>query len=93
MKTERVLFKSEERKPVNDIADFLRSLAGKIETGKVTLRQPGKEVTLQFPPDAVLEVKVEEETKRDRIKRSLEVELEWMENEEGALIGGGVTIS
>jgi amphi-Trp domain-containing protein len=55
----------------------------------MTLQQGGEEVVVDFPPSMVLEMKVEEEQGR-KLKKSFEIELEWVLGEEEQ--GGGATI-
>jgi len=86
MGKEVVLFESEERHSRQEVARFLRELADKVEGGEVVLRKGAEELTLNLPGNVVLEVKAEEEDKKGRTQRSLEVELEWYEGEdEGSL--------
>ena len=89
MGIETVLFKSEEKKSANEIADALRLIADKIDAGSMTLQQGGEEVVVDFPPSMVLEMKVEDEQGR-KLKKSFEIELEWVPGEEEQ--GGGATI-
>jgi amphi-Trp domain-containing protein len=80
------LFKSEERKSRAETSEFLRQLAGKIDHGKVILRQGSEELTLELPGSVILEVQVEDEDKgRKGIQHSLEVEIKWFDgdNEKG----------
>ncbi|WP_457572733.1 amphi-Trp domain-containing protein [Desulfolithobacter sp.] len=78
MGREKVLFKSEEKKSVTEVCAMLRQMADKIEQGHMTLSQGGNEIVLDFPRSMVLEIKVEDETKKRKgTKRSLEIELEW----------------
>ena len=93
MKHEKVLFKSEEVKTISEVSAFLRQLADKIESGSVTLSQPENSLQLDIPKQVVFEVKVEEETKRNRIKKSLELELEWNIGGDGKLGHGGVSLA
>jgi len=79
---EVVLFKSEEKKSTREVAAILRQIADKVESGEVVLTRGQEEVRLQIPPNVTLELKVEEETKRTT-KKSLEIEIEWPEGEEG----------
>ena len=79
---ETVLFKSEERHNRDTVAAFLRQLADKLATGQVILRQGDQEVILDIPVNLVLEVKAEVEQKRQDNKRSLEIELEWLEGDD-----------
>jgi amphi-Trp domain-containing protein len=77
MGKEVVLFKSEEKRSLGEIADFLHQLAERVEAGQVILRQGAEELTLDLPGMVTLEVKAEEEASRSGLKHSLEVELEW----------------
>ena len=88
MGIETILFKSEERKTTGEVAAVLREIADKLEQGQMTLKQDVNEITLDFPENLVLELKVEEEEGR-KLKRSLEIELEWVPGEESP---GGTSI-
>lgn len=83
MAEETVLFESEERKQLSEVAEFLRQLADRLDQHEVTLRQGEEELTLSIPDQVELEIKVEEEAKRKGTERSLEIEIEWMEGEGG----------
>lgn len=87
MGNETVLFKSEEKKTNREIASVLRQIADKVEMGVMTLGQNDNKITLDFPQNMALEIKVEEEVK-GKTKRSLEIELEWLigGQEEGSLV-------
>ena len=89
MGRETVLFKSEEKKASSDIANILRQIADKIDDGSMILKQGSEEITLDFPKNMVLELKIEEEQGKKRLKKSFEIELEWIIGEEQA---GGATI-
>lgn len=77
MGIETVLFKSEEKKSKSEITSTLRTIADKIDSGALTLKQSSNEVLVEFPDQMVLELKVEEEQGK-RLKKSLEIELEWI---------------
>ncbi|MGD8665336.1 MAG: amphi-Trp domain-containing protein [Desulfobacterales bacterium] len=83
MGTETVLFKSEEKKASSDIANTLRQIADKIDEGTMVLKQGSEEISLEFPQNMVLELKIEEEQGK-KLKKSLEIELEWIIGEEQA---------
>lgn len=89
MGNEVILFKSEEKKSSSEIAEILRQVADRVEKGSMTLGQNENSITLDFPRTMILEIKVEEEEKRN-IKRSLEIELEWIlgSEEQGGLVIG-----
>lgn len=78
MGRETVLFKTEEKMSRNEVAELLRTLAGKVEKGKVVLQQGTKEVKLKIPDRVKLEVKAEKEVGRNRTKKKLELEIEWL---------------
>jgi amphi-Trp domain-containing protein len=82
MAKEVVLFASEERQSLKSVAAFLRDLADRLETNEVTLRRGAEELVVPIPENVVLEIKVEEEAKKQRTQRSLEIEIEWYEGEE-----------
>ena len=81
MGRETVLFKSEEKKASGDIANTLRQIADKIDNGTMILKQGVEEITLEFPENMVLELKIEEEQGKT-LKKSFEIELEWIIGEE-----------
>lgn len=81
MARENVLLKSESSKSLPEIAEFLRELADKVQSGNLTLKQGEEEVNLNLPNTCVLEVKVEEEPKGTGKKYQVEVEVEWKEGE------------
>lgn len=87
MGTEVVLFQSEEKQSRQNVAAFLRQLADKVEQSEVVLQKGTESLTLRIPANVTLEVKAEEEDKKGRNQRSLEVEIEWYEGEgdEGTL--------
>lgn len=79
MGKETVLFSSEERTDTQQAAAFLRQLADKIAARQVILRQGENELVLTLPDHLILELKVEEELKGGKEKRTLEIEFEWLE--------------
>ena len=90
---EYVLHADDEVRPCNrglalrcldDEDAFLRQLADRLDQNEVVLRRGSDEITLSLPRNVVLELKVEEEDKKGRAQRSLEVEIEWYEGEEDA---------
>ena len=78
---EVVLFKSEEKKSISEVAAILRQIADKMEGGEIVLTRGAEEVRLKIPSTVTLELKVEEETKKVT-KKSLEIEIEWPEGTE-----------
>jgi amphi-Trp domain-containing protein len=89
MGKEIVLFKSEERKDLASVVAFLHQLADKLAENQVILRQGSEEICLDVPDNVVLELKVEEEDKKGKMKRTIEVEIEWIDGDDS---GGVVTL-
>lgn len=89
MGKEIVLFSTEERTDRARIAAFLHELADKIAQGRVVLKSGAEELVLDMPHSLVLEIKAEEEDKKTKTQRSLEVEIEWILGDER---GAGVTL-
>lgn len=89
MGRETILFKSEEKKSRNEAAAILRQIADKVETGSLSLQQGNESLNLDFPQSITLEIKAEEES-GNRIKRSLEIELEWIvgDQNQGSMVIG-----
>jgi amphi-Trp domain-containing protein len=82
MGKEMVLFESEERKDLSSVVAFLHQLAERLAKNQVILRQGAEEIVVDIPNNVVLELKVEEEDKRGKMKRTLEVEIEWTDGDE-----------
>jgi amphi-Trp domain-containing protein len=89
MGKEIVLFESEERKDLAGVVAFLHQLADKLAENHVILRQGSEEIVIDVPDNVILELKVEEEDKKGKMKRTLEVEIEWIEGNDS---GGVVTL-
>jgi len=79
MAKKNVLVKSDQRKNLADSAAFLRDLADKVESGKVTLVQGGQDVVVILPETVSFELEYYEQPKKHGVKKQLEIELEWTE--------------
>ena len=88
---EEVLFKSESVQTREEIASYLRSVADKLDQGEaVTLKSGSESVTMEPPARPTFEVKAEREGPTDGPgELSIEFELEWDENGDGADGGSG----
>ncbi|QCJ46613.1 MULTISPECIES: amphi-Trp domain-containing protein [Haloprofundus] len=87
---EEVLFKTEHRQRRADVANYLRTVADKLDSGDpITLSAGDQSVTLDVPAQPTFEVKAERETSAtsDSAELSVEFELEWDEGSSGE---GGV---
>lgn len=74
----------------SEVARMFRELADRVEAGEVELRRGEQSVTATIPPSVVLEVKLEEKERPGRpAKHTLELEIEWVEGDEGR---GGLSL-
>lgn len=78
MGKEQILFKSEEKMSSKEAANLLRTIADKIEKGKVSLAQGNKQTSLKIPQRVEVELKAEKETGRKKTTKKLEIEIEWV---------------
>ena len=85
MGKEIVLFKSEERKSIQSVAEFLHQFADKLAENKVILRRGTEEIQVNIPDSVILELKVEEEIKKGKTQHSIEIEIEWIEGDESGV--------
>ena len=79
MAKKNVLVKSDQRRNLADTAVFLRELADKVESGKVTLVQGGQDVVVDLPETVSFELEYYEQPKKHGLKKQLEIELQWTE--------------
>jgi amphi-Trp domain-containing protein len=79
MAKKNVLVKSDLRKNLPDVAVFLRELADKVETGKVTLVQGSQDVIVELPDNVGFEIEYYEQPKKHGLKKQLEIEIQWTE--------------
>ncbi len=79
MAKKNVLVKSDQRKNLADAAGFLRELADKVESGKVTLVQGDQDVVVDLPETVSFELEYYEQPKKHGVKKQLEIELQWIE--------------
>ncbi|HLS30157.1 MAG TPA: amphi-Trp domain-containing protein [Flavobacteriaceae bacterium] len=78
MGKEIVLIKNEEKMSRQEAVKFLRTIADKLDEGKITLSQGNKEVELNIPERVEVEIKAEKEIKKRKTTKKLEVEVEWL---------------
>jgi amphi-Trp domain-containing protein len=78
---EEVLFETERVQSRGEIADLLRTVADRLDEGEpLSLSSGNDSVTVDVPPQAEFEVKVERERESGGSELSVEFELEWDEN-------------
>lgn len=88
---ENVLFESESTRSRADVADYLRTVADRLDAGgELTLSAGGESVTMAVPDGAEFEVKAEREGPAGGPRElSVEFELEWPEDADTEGASGG----
>ena len=86
---EEILFKNEGTYTRAQVADYLRAVADRLESGAaITLRSGDQELLLEPPGSLTFEVKAEREYSAKKgpesASLSVEFELEWREADSGA---------
>lgn len=91
---EEVLFETERKQSRGEVADYLRTVADRLDGGdSITLSASGDSLTLDPPASVTFEVKAERETGSGPDEHSVEFELEWDESDAGASEDTGLDIS
>lgn len=81
--TEEVLFKTEQSRTRGEIAEYLRTVADKLDDdGKLSLSAGEESVEMEVPKRPTFEIKAEREEESDGTELSVEFELEWDEGQE-----------
>ncbi|MFB6105750.1 MAG: amphi-Trp domain-containing protein [Halobacteriaceae archaeon] len=89
---EERLFETESTQTREEAADYLRSVADRLDAGgEVTFEAGGETVTVAVPASLTFEVAVERETGAGPDETSVEFELEWTEGE--AADAGDLSVS
>ncbi|WP_248517259.1 amphi-Trp domain-containing protein [Salinarchaeum laminariae] len=88
---EETVFESEGRMERAEIAEYLRAVAESLDRGAtVTFTEGEESVSLDVPAEPEFEVAVEHEGPEGAMtERSIELEIEWDEAEEGQEAAGG----
>jgi amphi-Trp domain-containing protein len=85
MGDERTLYESESHRTMAEVIDFLQQLAGWLGERRLGFDRDGKTIWIAVPEEVELEIELEEEDEGDRwVKRSLEIELTWLEERVGS---------
>ncbi|MFB6269179.1 MAG: amphi-Trp domain-containing protein [Halobacterium sp.] len=80
--SEEILFENELHRSRSDVADYLRAIADKLDAGDpVTLTAGDQSVTVDPPASVDFEVKAERETGAGADELSVELELEWSDDD------------
>ncbi|MGC9396515.1 MAG: amphi-Trp domain-containing protein [Anaerolineae bacterium] len=89
MAKKSILFRSKERRDLQDVAVLLHQLADSLENNELVLRQGERETRIEMPGSVRVKIKAKEKTKRRHTKHTLTFKLTWRDDEEAR---GHVTI-
>lgn len=82
MGEERTLYESESRRSMEEVIEFLQQLSQWLGDRTITFEEGDRTVVVKLPDDVVLEIEIEEEDRGKKgVKRSLEIEIEWVEEQ------------
>lgn len=88
--TEEVLFKAEQTRTRSEIAQYLRTVADKLDgDGELSLSAGSESVDLSVPERPTFEIKAEREVEGTETELSVEFELEWDDGQAGSEGSGG----
>lgn len=81
MGDERTLYESESRRSIEEVIEFLQQLTHWLGDRRLTFEDGERTVVIEIPEEVELEIEIEEEDEgKKRVKRSLEIEIEWVED-------------
>ncbi|MHA2227108.1 MAG: amphi-Trp domain-containing protein [Candidatus Hodarchaeales archaeon] len=78
---DKELFEMEKTMSRIELASLLFQLADKIEQGQLSLQYGDQSIDISIPTNVEVEFEVEERTKKGRVKKQLEIEIEWYDDE------------
>ena len=89
MGEERTLYESETERTIPEVIAFLQELTHWLGDGRLLIDRGEETVVIDIPDEVVLEIEIEEEYEgKQRVKRSLEIEIEWVEEKAGGVTYG-----
>jgi len=80
MSDERNLYESETRRTTAEVIEFLQQLAQWLGDRRLAFDAKGGVVEMTIPDEVMLEIEIDEEDEGEgMVKRTLEIEIEWLE--------------
>jgi len=80
--SEKEIFSMEKKMSRIELATLLFQLADKIEEGQISLQYGNQSVDISIPRNVKVELEIEKKVKKDHVKKQLEIEIEWYEDED-----------
>lgn len=90
MGEERTLYDSETERTIPEVMAFLQELMHWLGDRRFIIDRGEETIVIEIPDEVVLEIEIEEEFEgENRVKRSLEIEIEWVEEKEADAASNG----
>ncbi|PKK89712.1 MAG: hypothetical protein CVV64_12975 [Candidatus Wallbacteria bacterium HGW-Wallbacteria-1] len=83
MSDKNILLKTKEHRDLKDVVEFFRNMADMLEKREIILEKKGRTVQLIVPQIIELDFQVKEKATETKVKRGIEIDLEWIINSEG----------
>jgi amphi-Trp domain-containing protein len=83
MARKNTLFRGKEVRSTEEIAEFLRQLADKLEENEVVLRRGSEVAKVTVPGRATFKIKVKEKQKKRKTKYTFNLKLKWSDSHQG----------
>ena len=74
---DKVLISEKGNKSSRELSEFLRTVANKIDEGKLTLTKGKKSVELVIPDDMGFRFKIKDDISRNETKRKVQIGFRW----------------
>lgn len=74
---DKVLISEKGNKTSKELSEFLRTIADKIDEGKLTLTKGKESVDLEFPDDMGFRFKIKDDVSRKETKRKVQIGFRW----------------
>jgi len=83
MAKKNTLFKGKEVRSTEEVAQFLRQLADKLEENEVVLRRGSEVAKVTVPDRTTFKIKVKEKQKKRKTKYTFKLKLKWSDGNHG----------
>lgn len=81
---DKVLISEKGNKTSKELSEFLRTVADKIDEGKLTLTKGKESVELEFPDDLGFRFKIKDDVSRSETKRKVQIGFRWRTDKKAA---------
>ena len=81
---DKVLISEKGNKSSQELSQFLRDIANKIDEGSLTLSKGNQSVELDFPDEMGFRFKVKDDVSRNETKRKVQIGFRWRTDKKAA---------